>query len=125
VVIRRDGKGWLNSLTKCGRMAEDQQAFAVGIVLSGNGSDGAVGIGTIKEQMGLVMAQDPQSARCPGMPARAIAARHLQTSLRKNLSALGPMKTRCESGSLAARLARRPIRWPSCYERSQSDANGI
>jgi DNA-binding CsgD family transcriptional regulator len=56
-------------------LAEDQQAFAVGIVLSGNGSDGAVGVGTIKEQMGLVMAQDPQSAIYPGMPARAIATR--------------------------------------------------
>jgi chemotaxis methyl-accepting protein methylase/signal transduction histidine kinase len=56
-------------------LAEDQQAFAVGIVLSGNGCDGAVGIGTIKEQMGLVMAQDPQSAKYPGMPARAIATR--------------------------------------------------
>jgi two-component system, chemotaxis family, CheB/CheR fusion protein len=56
-------------------LAEDQQAFAVSIVLSGNGSDGAAGIGTIKEQMGLVMAQDPQSAKYPGMPARAIGTR--------------------------------------------------
>jgi two-component system CheB/CheR fusion protein len=56
-------------------LAEDQQAFAVGIVLSGNGSDGAAGIGTIKEQMGLVMAQDLQSAKYPGMPARAIGTR--------------------------------------------------
>lgn len=56
-------------------LAEDQQAFAVGIVLSGSGSDGAAGIGTIKEQMGLVMAQDPQSAKYPGMPARAIGTR--------------------------------------------------
>jgi chemotaxis methyl-accepting protein methylase/signal transduction histidine kinase len=56
-------------------LAEDKEAFAAAIVLSGNSSDGVVGIGSIKQAMGLVMAQDPQSAKYPSMPARAIATR--------------------------------------------------
>lgn len=45
---------------------------AVGIILSGTGSDGAEGIRSIKENGGVVFAQDPHSAKYDGMPRAAI-----------------------------------------------------
>lgn len=53
-------------------LAEDQAERAIGIILSGTGSDGALGLKTIKERGGLVIAQDPTSARYSGMPQNAI-----------------------------------------------------
>ena len=54
-------------------LAEDVSAFAVGIVLSGTGSDGTRGIRAIKEHGGMVMVQDEESAKFDGMPRNAIA----------------------------------------------------
>lgn len=53
-------------------IAEDQQHRAVGIILSGTGSDGTKGIKAIKEGGGLVIVQDPESAKFDGMPKSAI-----------------------------------------------------
>lgn len=53
-------------------MADEARENAVGIVLSGTGSDGANGIKTIKEHGGIVMAQDPKSAKFDGMPRSVI-----------------------------------------------------
>ena len=48
---------------------------AIGVVLSGGGSDGTVGIGAIKEAGGFALAQSPDSPDPvqPSMPAKAIA----------------------------------------------------
>ncbi|MDX8378397.1 MAG: chemotaxis protein CheB, partial [Mariprofundales bacterium] len=54
-------------------LAEDQEDKAIAIILSGTGSDGARGIRTIKEKMGMVMVQDIDSAKFDGMPKSAIA----------------------------------------------------
>jgi two-component system CheB/CheR fusion protein len=54
-------------------LARDQAEYAIGIGLSGTGSDGARGIRAIKEAGGLVMVQDEQSAKFSGMPHSAIA----------------------------------------------------
>lgn len=43
------------------------------IILSGSGTDGAVGIKDVKEAGGLLMVQDPYEAEYDGMPAAAIA----------------------------------------------------
>ena len=53
-------------------LAESQGANAVGIVLSGTGSGGTLGLGSIKEAAGLTMVQDPNEAEHPGMPQSAI-----------------------------------------------------
>ena len=52
-------------------MATSYGASAVGIVLSGIGSDGTIGLRAIREQGGLTIAQDGQSAIVNGMPRSA------------------------------------------------------
>jgi len=54
-------------------LAEDQGEKAVGIILSGTGSDGMRGIRTIKENGGMVMVQDEETAKFDGMPRAAIS----------------------------------------------------
>ncbi|MEM1428573.1 MAG: chemotaxis protein CheB [Pseudomonadota bacterium] len=46
---------------------------ATGIILSGTGSDGSVGVKAIKEAGGLVFVQDPKQAKYDGMPRSALA----------------------------------------------------
>lgn len=46
---------------------------AIGIVLTGTGSDGALGLKAIKERGGLTLVQDPDEAQYPGMPSAAVA----------------------------------------------------
>ncbi|MDO8834991.1 MAG: chemotaxis protein CheB [Vicinamibacterales bacterium] len=52
-------------------LAEDQGERAVGVILSGTGSDGTRGVRAIKEWGGLVMVQDEASAKFDGMPRAA------------------------------------------------------
>lgn len=54
-------------------LAEEMQDRAIGIILSGTGSDGTLGIRDIKGIGGTVFVQDPQSSKFDGMPASAIA----------------------------------------------------
>lgn len=54
-------------------LAHDQGERAIGIVLSGTGSDGTRGMRAIKEGGGMVMAQTPASTEFDGMPRSAIA----------------------------------------------------
>lgn len=54
-------------------LAEDQGEKAVGIILSGTGSDGTRGVRAIKEKIGMVMAQSLETAGFDGMPRSAIA----------------------------------------------------
>ncbi len=52
-------------------LAEDCGEFAIGIALSGTGSDGTLGVRAIKEAGGTVMVQDEGSAKFSGMPDSA------------------------------------------------------
>jgi len=54
-------------------LAKDQEKNAIGIVLSGTGSDGSLGIKAIKEFGGMTMSQDDKSAKFDGMPRSSIA----------------------------------------------------
>lgn len=54
-------------------LAKDQGARAIGIVLSGTGSDGTAGIRAIKGEGGMVMAQDSSTTEFDGMPRSAMA----------------------------------------------------
>lgn len=53
-------------------LAKNYGARAVGIVLSGTGSDGSEGIRAIKSAGGITLAQDEQSAKYDGMPNSAV-----------------------------------------------------
>ncbi len=54
-------------------LALDQGEHAIGVVLSGTGSDGSDGARAIKDAGGLVIAQEPASAEFDGMPKSVIA----------------------------------------------------
>ena len=55
-----------------GSLAQDGARRAVGVVVSGTGSDGAQGLQSVKEAGGLVFVQDPAEAQYDGMPRAAI-----------------------------------------------------
>ncbi|GAB5534063.1 MAG: hypothetical protein Rubg2KO_03120 [Rubricoccaceae bacterium] len=54
-------------------LARDMGERAACAVLSGTGSDGALGLEAVKERMGLTLAQTPGDAEHPEMPESAIA----------------------------------------------------
>ncbi|QDU36859.1 Aerobic respiration control sensor protein ArcB [Maioricimonas rarisocia] len=53
-------------------LAEDQQQCAIGVIFSGTGTDGTLGIKAVKAAGGLVMVQEPATADFDGMPRSAI-----------------------------------------------------
>jgi two-component system CheB/CheR fusion protein len=53
-------------------LADDLQERSIGIILSGMGSDGSSGLCAIKEKNGIVMVQDPTTAKFDSMPRNAI-----------------------------------------------------
>lgn len=60
--------GFLRSL------AEDQNENAIGIILSGTGSDGTLGLRAIYGAGGICFVQEPTTAKYDGMPTSAIKA---------------------------------------------------
>lgn len=55
-------------------LAEEMQERSIGVILSGMGTDGTLGLTTIKEKAGVVFVQDPASAKFNGMPLSVIDA---------------------------------------------------
>ena len=53
-------------------LAETQKSKSIGIILSGMGSDGSLGVKAIKEKNGFVLVQDPKDAKFDSMPLSAI-----------------------------------------------------
>ena len=53
-------------------LAQDQNERSVGVVLSGMGSDGTLGLRSVKEKGGLALVQDPTTAKFDGMPRSAV-----------------------------------------------------
>jgi two-component system CheB/CheR fusion protein len=54
-------------------LAEDRKDKAVCIILSGNGTDGSLGLRAVKAGFGLAIAQEPSTAEYDSMPRSAIA----------------------------------------------------
>ncbi len=55
-------------------LALDQQEHSIGVILSGMGSDGTLGLRAIKEKAGVVLVQEAATAKFDGMPRSAIDA---------------------------------------------------
>jgi len=55
-------------------LAQDQADRSIGVILSGMGSDGTLGLRAIKEKAGVVLVQDPVNAKFDSMPRSAIDA---------------------------------------------------
>ena len=74
-VIRMDGHGRQRAPIDhfFRTLANTYDGHAIGIILTGTGSDGALGIREIKAKGGLTLVQDPLDAEFDGMPQSAIA----------------------------------------------------
>ena len=55
-------------------LAEVHQAHAIGVILSGTGTDGTAGLKDIRDNGGLTIAQDPSTCSYQNMPQNAIDA---------------------------------------------------
>jgi two-component system CheB/CheR fusion protein len=62
-------------------LAANQARGSIGIILSGNGSDGAEGLKVLKEEGGTTMAQTPATAGSNAMPIAAIEIDHVDFTL--------------------------------------------
>jgi len=56
------------------RSVAEQHGDGFAIILTGAGSDGAVGVKAVKEAGGIILVQDPNEAEYPSMPRSAIAS---------------------------------------------------
>lgn len=55
------------------RSLAEQHGDGCAVILTGAGSDGAVGVRAVKESGGIILVQDPNEAEFPSMPRSAIA----------------------------------------------------
>lgn len=78
-------------------LAEDQAGNAIGVILSGTGSDGALGLRAINAGGGITLVQEPSESKYNGMPAASIATGHVDMVL--------PTK---QIAAELARIARQP-----------------
>jgi two-component system CheB/CheR fusion protein len=53
-------------------LAANSGEHSIGVILSGMGSDGSLGLKAVKEKAGAVFVQDPASAKFDGMPRSAV-----------------------------------------------------
>ncbi len=82
-------------------LADERGSSAVAVILSGAGSDGAIGIQAIKEAGGITIAQESASAQSPSMPRSAIDTGAVDFILT-------PEEIAEQLARLAAHLARHP-----------------
>jgi len=54
-------------------LSETHDGHSIGVILTGTGSDGSLGVRAIKEKNGLTVVQDPAEAEYDGMPQSAIS----------------------------------------------------
>ncbi|EJW12654.1 Chemotaxis protein methyltransferase CheR [Rhodovulum sp. PH10] len=68
-----DARGRRTPIDQFFRSVAMQLGDGLSVVLSGAGSDGAVGVRAIKESGGIILVQDPAEAEYPSMPRSAIS----------------------------------------------------
>ena len=64
------------------KLSETHDGSAIGVILSGTGSDGTLGLQQIRARGGLTVVQDPREAEYDGMPRSAITASRVDLVLR-------------------------------------------
>ncbi len=96
-------------------LAADQKNYAIGVVLSGADSDGALGLKTIKGEGGIALVQTPDTAQHSSMPRSSIAADHVDL-------VLPPAEIATELQRLARQFAQPGIR--QLEESDGSDPGG-
>jgi two-component system, chemotaxis family, CheB/CheR fusion protein len=84
-----------------GSLAKELGQSAIGVVLSGEGSDGALGVEAIKGVGGTAFAQYPGSARFPSMPISAIETGCVAFVLRPNEIAQALSRVSARSAAVA------------------------
>jgi two-component system CheB/CheR fusion protein len=84
-------------------LAADQKNRAIGVVLSGADSDGALGLKAIKGEGGIAIVQSPDTAIHSDMPRNSIAADHVDL-------VIPPSEIALELGRLAQQFARPEVR---------------
>ena len=57
-------------------LAADLKEYAIGVILSGTGTEGTLGLREIKAEGGMTIVQDPTTAQFAGMPESAIASKN-------------------------------------------------
>jgi PAS domain S-box-containing protein len=90
-------------------LAATQGDAAVGVVLSGTGTDGTRGLAAIKAVGGFTFAQDPKSAQWPDMPVSAIEAGSADF-------VLPPARIAFELGRLGRHISKLPTQGYSTQE---------
>jgi two-component system CheB/CheR fusion protein len=88
------------------RSLATQHGDGFGVILSGGGSDGALGVKAVKEAGGIVMVQDPADAEHASMPSAAIATGVVDivlpvSELGRRLGEIAQAKRRAQDGELA------------------------
>jgi two-component system CheB/CheR fusion protein len=84
-------------------LAADQKNHAIGVILSGADSDGALGLRAIKGEGGIALVQSPDTAEQSGMPRHSIAAGSVDLIL-------SPAEIGAELGRLAHHFTRPDVR---------------
>ncbi|MGB6297774.1 MAG: chemotaxis protein CheB, partial [Rivularia sp. (in: cyanobacteria)] len=82
-------------------LAQNFQENAIGVILSGTGSDGSLGLQVITKAGGIALVQDPSTAEFDGMPTSAIATLNLEKLPQNNLK---PTITQIDSPGELAQL---------------------
>ncbi|AFY58123.1 PAS domain S-box [Rivularia sp. PCC 7116] len=81
-------------------LAQNYGEHAIGVVLSGTGSDGSIGLQAINEAKGIVLVQEPSTAEFDGMPLSAIAILNLQHLPQRNLNGINQVASPAELAEL-------------------------
>lgn len=109
-------------------LAQDQAELAIGIVLSGSGSDCARGVRAIKNAGGMVMAQNPTSCEFDGMPRSAIATGlvdyQLEPAQMPALPATAVKRPSAKTRVCSSRIGKKAPSTPPCGWRCERRANG-